>query len=66
MSIPNDGGYFSIFALDSCVISETGCKYPLNRATLIRQRPYAVSNEVVGECAVVTVEGSALLVMSKR
>ena len=66
VTIPKDDGYFSVFALDSCVISETGCKYPLNRATLIRQRPYAVSNEVTEECAIITVEGAALLVMSRR
>ena len=66
VTVPNDGGYFSVFALDECVITETGCKYPLNRATLVRERPYAVSNEVVGEGAVVTVEGAALLVTSRR
>ncbi len=66
ITIPSDGGYFSIFALDKCIVTETGCKYPLNKAVLVRQRPYAVSNEVDGECAVVTVEGAALLVTSKR
>ena len=66
VTVPNDGGYFSVFALDSCIVTQTGCKYPLNRAQLIRHRPYAVSNEVVGEYAAVTVQGSAILVMSKR
>ena len=66
VTVQNDGGYFSIFALDTCVVSLTGCKYPLSRAQLIRQRPYAVSNEVTDECAVVTVQGSALLVTSRR
>jgi len=66
VTVPSDGGYFSVFALDKCVITETGCKYPLNRATLVRQRPFAVSNEVVGDCAVITVEGTALLVTSSR
>ena len=28
VTVPNDGGYFSVFALDECVITETGCKYP--------------------------------------
>ncbi len=65
-TIPPDGGYFSIFALDRCTVTETGCKYPLNRAILVRQRPYAVSNEVDGEFATVKVEGAALLVTSKR
>ncbi|MBQ8513312.1 MAG: thiamine diphosphokinase [Clostridia bacterium] len=66
VTVQNDGGYFSIFALDTCVVSLTGCKYPLSRAQLIRQRPYAVSNEVTDECAVVTVQGSVLLVTSRR
>lgn len=66
VTVNADGGYFSIFALDRCIVTETGCKYPLNRAALVRQRPYAVSNEAVGEYAVITVEGAALLVTSKR
>jgi len=66
VTVPNDGGYFSIFALDQCIVTEYGCKYPLSRATLIRQRPYAVSNEVTAEYATVTVEGAALLVTSRR
>ena len=61
-----NGGYFSVFALEECTVTETGCKYPLNRANLVRQRPYAVSNEVVGEYATVTVEGAAILVTSMR
>ncbi len=66
VTVKNRGGYFSVFALDQCVITETGCRYPLNRANLVRRRPYAVSNEVVGEYAEITVEGAALLVTSKR
>ena len=66
VTVQNDGGYFSVFALDTCVVTQTGCKYPLDRAQLIRQMPYAVSNEVVGEYAAVSVEGIAILVMSKK
>ncbi|MBE6626792.1 MAG: thiamine diphosphokinase [Ruminococcaceae bacterium] len=66
VTVPADGGYFSVFALDECKITEQGCKYPLTDARLIRQRPYALSNEVVGEYATITVEGAALLVTSKR
>ncbi|MBR5253082.1 MAG: thiamine diphosphokinase [Clostridia bacterium] len=66
VTVPADGGYFSVFALDECKITEHGCKYPLTDARLIRQRPYALSNEVVGEYATITVEGAALLVTSKR
>ncbi len=66
VTVLNDGGYFSIFALDTCVVSETGCKYPLDGAQLVRQMPYAVSNEVAGEYATVTVDGAAILVTSKK
>ena len=66
VTVPADGGYFSVFALDSCVVTETDCKYPLTRATLVRQHPYAVSNEVVGDSATVTAEGAALLVRSRK
>jgi len=66
VTVPAAGGYFSVFALDECKITEQGCKYPLTDARLIRQRPYALSNEVVGEYATITVEGAALLVTSKR
>ncbi len=66
VSVPDDGGYFSVFALDRCVVTESGCKYPLDRATLVRQRPYAVSNETVCDHAEISVEGVALLVTSKR
>ena len=66
VTVKADGGYFSIFALDKCTVTEYGCKYPLNNATLVRQRPYAVSNEVEGDYAVIKIEGAALLVTSKR
>ncbi|MBE6617177.1 MAG: thiamine diphosphokinase [Ruminococcaceae bacterium] len=66
VTVPSDGGYFSVFALDECKITEKGCKYPLTDARLVRQRPYALSNEVVGEYATITVQGAALLVTSKR
>lgn len=66
VTVKADGGYFSIFALDKCVVTEYGCKYPLTNATLVRQRPYAVSNEVAGDHAVIKIEGAALLVTSRR
>ena len=66
VTIPSSGGYFSIFALDECVVTETGCKYPLCSAVLKRQRPYALSNEVLGKEARLTVSGSAILVTSRR
>ena len=63
---PEVEGYFSVFALDSCVVTLTGCKYPLDCVRLVRQMPYAVSNEVVGEYAKVQVDGAAILVTSKK
>lgn len=66
VTVPDDGGYFSVFALDSCIVTLTGCKYPLDCVRLVRQMPYAVSNEVVGEYATVRVDGAAILVMSKK
>lgn len=54
-------GYFSVFALESCVVSLSGCKYPLDRAALTRSLPYAVSNEVTAERARIEIEGTALL-----
>lgn len=66
VTVQNDGGYFSVFALDTCVVTLAGCKYPLDHAHLVRQMPYAVSNEVVGEYATVAVDGIAILVMSKK
>lgn len=66
VTVPDDGGYFSVFALDSCIVTLTGCKYPLDCVRLVRQMPYAVSNEVVGEYATVRVDGVAILVTSKK
>ena len=64
--IPDEGGYFSVFALDRCIVTETGCKYPVDRAELVRENPFAVSNEVAGACARVEVKGVALLVTSRK
>ncbi len=54
-------GYFSLFALDRCTVTLSGCKYPLDHAELRRNLPYAVSNEITAEKAVITVEGTAIL-----
>ena len=59
VEIPDRGGYFSV--------TLTGCKYPLHAATLRRELPYAVSNEVLpGGIAVVTVSGVAVVMESVR
>ena len=67
IEIPDRGGYFSVFALDTCVVTLTGCKYPLHTATLRRDLPYAVSNEVLpGGTAVVEISGVAVVMESVR
>lgn len=66
--LPDRGGYFSVMSLtDSCVVTLSGCKYPLADATLRREMPYAVSNEVLpGENATVTVHGTAVVMETVR
>ena len=61
VSVEQKNGYFSIFALDTCTVTISGCKYPLNDYILRRTIPFAVSNEVTGEKATVTVKGKAIL-----
>lgn len=49
--------YFSLIAADKKVkgVSIDGCKYPLKNATLSRLFQFAVSNEIVGNCALIDV-----------
>ncbi len=61
VTLPRCGGYFSVFSLDECTVTLSGCKYPLDNAVLRRFLPYAVSNEITADSAVVTVEGTAIL-----
>lgn len=60
--------YFSLIAADPIVkgITIEGGKYPLKNATLRREHQFAVSNEVDGNCALVSVRrGGIFLVESK-
>ncbi len=66
VKIPNRGVYFSLFALDTCTVTLQGCKYPLTDFVLTRTNPFAVSNEVAGESAVVSVIGKAILCESSK
>lgn len=60
--LKNSSGYFSLFSLGECIVTLSGCKYPLNEYILTRANPsFAVSNEVTGEAANVTVQGKAIL-----
>ncbi len=49
--------YVSILAISEKLrgVSVEGCKYPLDNATLLRSRQYAVSNEILGNCALISV-----------
>lgn len=66
VTIENKGGYFSVFAIDTCTVTISGCKYPLDKFVLKRTNPFAVSNEVIGDCATVTVKGTAILCESQK
>lgn len=64
----SDFRYFSLIAVDPVVRGVTieGGKYPLKNATLRRENQFAVSNEVNGNCALVSVRrGGIFLVESK-
>ena len=59
--------YFSILAADPVVkgVSVDGCKYPLKKAKLLRTNQYAVSNEIIGNCALIEIKkGGARVVES--
>ena len=65
--IPNTDGYFSLFAIDTCEITLSGCKYPLKNFLLTRVNPsFAVSNEVIGDFATVSIKGKAILCECKK
>ena len=64
----SDFRYFSLIAVDPVVKGVTieGGKYHLKNATIRRENQFAVSNEVDGNCALVTVrKGGLFLVESK-
>lgn len=59
--------YFSVIAADEklCGVSLEGCKYPLKNAKISRTRQWAVSNEIVGNCALIEIrKGGAWIVES--
>ena len=47
-------------------VSVEGCRYPLKNATLTRTAQYAVSNEIEGNCALISVKRGALYVIESR
>lgn len=61
--IPRSGfRYLSLLCLSDKAkgVSVEGCQYPLKNATLHRNYQYAVSNEITGNCALVSVRKGAL------
>ena len=60
--------YLSIIAVSEKLkgVSIEGCKYPLTSATLFRSNQYAVSNEIDGNCALISVRKGACFVIESR
>ena len=64
--IPKSGyRYLSLLCLSQKAkgVSVEGCKYPLKNATLTRSFQYAVSNEVDGNCALISVRKGGIYVV---
>ena len=57
--------YFALLPADPIVkgVSVDGAKYPLKNAKLSRTNPYAVSNEIVGNCALIDVRRGGIWVV---
>jgi thiamine pyrophosphokinase len=67
--IPRSGyRYVSLLAVDPVVkgVSVEGCKYPLKKAKLTRPFQYAVSNEIQGNCALISVRKGAIYVIESK
>ena len=60
--------YFSIVALDEKVkgVSIEGAKYPLKNKEILRRNQFAISNEIVKNCALITVRKGAVYVVESR
>ena len=60
--------YFSIVALDEKVkgVSIEGAKYPLKNKEILRREQFAISNEIVKNCALITVKKGAVYVVESR
>ena len=64
--IPKSGyRYLSLLCLSEKAkgVSVEGCKYPLKNATLTRSFQYAVSNEVDGNCALISVRKGGIYII---
>ena len=67
--LPRSGyRYLSLLCLSEKAkgVSLEGCKYPLKNATLHRNFQYAVSNEIDGNCALVSVRKGGIYVIESK
>ncbi len=57
--------YLSVLAAEEKVkdVNIEGCKYPLKNATLLRKHQFAVSNEILKNCAFVSVKKGAVYIV---
>lgn len=60
--------YFSVICASDEVkgLSIDGAKYPLKKATLCRPLQYAVSNEIDGNCALISLKRGSVFVIESR
>ncbi len=60
--------YLSLIAADEVVkgVDIEGCRYPLKKATLRRARQFAVSNEITGNVAFLSVKKGGVFVIESR
>ena len=60
--------YFSLIAKGEKVkgVSAEGCKYPLKNAVLSEKNQYAISNEIEGNCAFISVKKGKLLIIESN
>ena len=60
--------YISLISADETVkgVSVEGCKYPLKNTKLSRKFQYAVSNEIVGNCALISVKKGGIFLIETK
>lgn len=60
--------YFSLIAISERVkgVCIEGCKYPLKNATLTSDYQYAVSNEIDGNCAFISLKRGEILIIESN
>lgn len=67
--LPRSGyKYLSLIAAEGKVkgVSVEGCKYPLKNATVTSRLQFAVSNEIVENCALVSVRKGGMFIIESR